>query len=170
MLSVLYDGTGAQVADGRFTVKGVQRLLHHAPSRERIMLLGHGSDCGLFYRDCDSDECFGGIAVGHQHAFYLRRHMGSIIGIWCHADMFARKEGLHGLFSGMIVSDEGEARGCGIAAAQHDILASCTAMFGKLRRLLDAGVPLHEIPYRMKALDDEHTQLSAFNYGNFCYL
>ncbi len=33
------------------------------------------------------------------------RAISNIIGIWCHTDKFARKEGLRGLFSGMIISD-----------------------------------------------------------------
>ena len=28
----------------------------------------------------------------------------------------------------------------------------------------------HEIPEKMKAMDEEKTPLSAFNYGNFYYL
>ena len=43
-------------------------------------------------------------------------------------------------------------------------------MFAKLRKLLDDGVPLHQIPERMKALNDKPSWLTNFNYENFYYL
>ena len=43
-------------------------------------------------------------------------------------------------------------------------------MFAKLRRLLDEGVSLNEIPERMKALNDKPSRLTNFNYENFFYL
>ena len=40
-------------------------------------------------------------------------------------------------------------------------------MFTQLRRLLDNGTPLHEIPERLKALDTTQSELSRFNYERF---
>ena len=134
------------------------------------MLLGHGSDKGLFFRRDDTKNEFDKVIVAHRNNYMLRRHDGNIIGIWCHANLFAQAEGLHGLFSGMMISEESEAEEYGIAATHEEILASNKVMFGKLRRLLDEHVPLHEIPARMRALDNEHTPLSEFNYGNFHYM
>ena len=145
-------------------------LLHHASTQERIMLLGHGSDKGLFYREDDTKDEFDKIIVGHPHSFHLRKHGGNLIGIWCHADEFARAEGLHGLFSGMIISEVQEAVEYGVVTTQEEIFASNNVMFSKLRKMLDEHTPLHEIPLKLKTLDDEHTQLSEFNYGNFYYL
>lgn len=170
VLSTLYDGMEATVISGDCSKTEVGHLLHHISTQERIMLLGHGSDDGLFYRKDDAKSGFDKIIVGNPHVYYLRKHGGNLIGIWCYADMFARAKGLHGLFSGMIISEVKEAEENEIAATQKDILASNTAMFTKLRRLLDEQTPLHEIPQKMKVLDDEHTRLSEFNYGNFYYL
>ena len=50
MLSALYDGLEAQVVADYRTTKEMGRLLHHVSTQERIMLLGHGSDKGLFFR------------------------------------------------------------------------------------------------------------------------
>ncbi len=169
VLSALYDGLEAQVVNDYRSTKDMGHLLHHIPMQERIMLLGHGSDQGLFFRHDDTKDSFDHIIVGHPHAYHLRRHGGNIIGIWCHADKFARKEGLHGLFSGMIISDKREAEEYGIITLQHHIEESCSAMFAKLRKLLDDGIPLHEIPKRMKALAD-NSSVGSFNYENFYYL
>ena len=91
--------------------------------------------------------------------------------MWCHAGEFARQEGLHGVFSGMVVSEKAEAEEYGIDATQEEILASNRMMFAKLRSLLDdEDVMWHEIPERMREWDEEHTARSAFNYGKFYYL
>lgn len=170
MLSVLYEGLEAKVVDTDCSKREMEHLLHHTSSQERIMLLGHGSDRGLFFRQNDEEEDFDHIVVGHPHAYHLRRHGGNLIGIWCHADQFARKEGLHGLFSGMIISDRWEAESYGIITLQHHIEEVNEVMFARLRRLLDEGTPLHEIPERLNALDDKHSILTRFNYENFYYL
>lgn len=170
VLSTLYEGMEATVVSDNRSGNEMEHLLHHASRQERVMLLGHGSDRGLFYRKDDTKELFDKIIVGHPQAYQLRKHGGQLIGIWCHAVKFARAEGLHGLFSGMIIPEQHEAEEYGVGATQEEISASNRTMFLKLRQLLDGHTPLHEIPQEMKARDDEHTQLSAFNYGNFHYL
>ncbi len=169
-LSLLYDGTDSKVVDQSWSKREIEHLLHHTPSSERIMLLGHGSENGLFSRKDDRVGEFDRIIVGHSQAYHLRRHGANIIGIWCHADKFARKEGLHGLFSGMIISDKEEAEEYGIITLQRNIEVANEEMFSKLRGLLDEGVPLREIPEIMKTLNDKPSWLTNFNYENFYYL
>ena len=170
VLKMLYAGLDARVVSDECSNKEMDHLLKHTSTQERVMLLGHGSDKGLFFRRDDTKNEFDKVIVAHRNNYMLRRHDGNIIGIWCHANLFAQAEGLHGLFSGMMISEESEAEEYGIAATHEEILASNKVMFGKLRRLLDEHVPLHEIPARMRALDNEHTPLSEFNYGNFHYM
>lgn len=170
VLSALYEGKETNVVSDNCSCKVMEHLLHHVSAQERIMLLGHGSDKGLFYREDDTKAEFDKIIVGHPHAFHLRKHGGNIIGVWCHADMFARTEGLHGLFSGMIISEQSEAEEYGIVATEQEILKSNTIMFEHLRWLLDEDIPLCEIPQRIKDMDDENTPLSVFNYHNFHYI
>lgn len=170
VLSILYQGLGAQLVDTDCHNKEMNHLLHHTSSQERIMLLGHGCDKGLYFRKNDEEDGFDKVIIGHPHAFRLRNHGSNLIGIWCHADMFAEAEGLHGLFSGMIISEKHEAEEYGIMASQAEISASNKNMFTKMRKLLDEGAALSELPVLMKAMDDEHTPLSEFNYGNFHYL
>lgn len=134
------------------------------------MLLGHGSDNGLFSRENDTIREFDRIIVGHPHAYYLRKHGCNLVGIWCHADKFVRKEGLHGLFSGMIISDKYEAEEYGIITLQHLIEEANEIMFGTLKRLLDEGHPLHEIPERLINSEHKVNFITEFNYGNFFYL
>lgn len=170
MLSALYQGMDAQVYVDYLSTGRISHLLHHVPARERIMLLGHGSGSGLFYREDDTQDDFDRLIVHHPHAFYLRRHGGNLVAVWCHADEFARKEGLHGLFSGMIISEQSEAQLYGIDTTQEELDSENDKLAKRLRALLDEDIPLHEIPERIKALDDIHSPLTTFNYQHFFYL
>lgn len=170
MLSVLYDGLEVQViADCRST-KEMGHLLHHVSTQERIMLLGHGSDKGLFFRKDDSKNEFDKIIVGHSHAYHLRKHGGNIVAVWCNADQFAHTEGLHGLFTGMIVSELNEALLYQVETTQEELDRENVKLARRLRALLDERIPLSEIPKRMLAMDDVHSLLTTFNYKNFYYI
>lgn len=48
VLSTLYDGMDANMVSSNCSNKKMEHLLHHVSTQERIMLLGHGSDKGLF--------------------------------------------------------------------------------------------------------------------------
>lgn len=170
MLSALYEGIEAQAVDNYRSTNDIGHLLHHVPSQERIMLLGHGSDKGLFFREDDSKDGFDKIIVGHPHAYHLRRHGGNIVAVWCNADRFARAEGLHGLFTGMIVSELSEALLYQVETTQEELDRENVKLARRLRTLLDENVLLSEIPKRMMAMDDVHSPLTTFNYNNFHYL
>ena len=170
MLSALYDGLEAQVVIDYRTTKEMGHLLHHVSTQERIMLLGHGSDKGLFFREDDSKEGFDKVIVGHPHAYHLRKHEGNIVAVWCNADQFARAEGLHGLFTGMIVSELSEALLYQVETTQEELDRENMKLAMRLRSLLDARIPLSEIPKLMLAMDDVHSPLTTFNYNNFYYI
>lgn len=128
------------------------RLLHHVSTHERIMLLRHGSDKGLFFRKDDSKDEYDKVIVCHAHAYHLRKHDGNIVAVWCNADKFARAEGLHGLFTNLIITDKREAQEHGIITLQMYIDDACYTMYSRLRKLLDDGAPLREIPQLMKEM------------------
>ena len=170
MLSALYEGLEAKVVADFRSRKEMGHLLHHVSTQERIMLLGHGSDKGLFFRKDDSKDEFDKIIVGHSHAYHLRKHGGNIVTVWCNADQFARAEGLHGLFTGMIVSELNEALLYRVETTQEELDRENVKLARRLRALLDKRIPLSEIPKRMLAMDDVHSPLTTFNYRNFHYL
>ncbi|MDD6125773.1 MAG: hypothetical protein PUB56_05940 [Paraprevotella sp.] len=170
MLSALYEGREAQVVTDYRTTKEMGRLLHHVSTQERIMLLGHGSDKGLFFRADDSKEEFDKVIVGHPHTYHLRKHGGNIVAVWCNADQFALAEGLHGLFTGMIVSELNEALLYQVETTQEELDRENVKLAMRLRSLLDARIPLSEIPKRMLEMDDVHSPLTTFNYKNFYYI
>lgn len=171
VLSAIYAGLeDVRLLDQSVSNAGIKHALHHVSVNERIILLGHGSEKGLFSRTDDTKDEFDRLIVNHSHAYYLRKHNGNIVGVWCNADLFARKEGLHGLFSGMIISEMSEAELYGIETTPDELTSETEKLAQRLRALFDETVPLSEIPQRLKAMDDVHSPLTEFNYRNFHYL
>ena len=168
--SALYEGwTDADVYNEKLTSREVSHLFHHCSPTTQIILVGHGSDKGLFYRKDSHTEGFDCVMVGHPHKHWLmNRH--NIIGIFCNADLFAKAEGLHGLFTGMIISEMSEAVQYGIETSEEELTLENVKFMKRLRQLFDESCLLHEIPDRMLALDDIHSELTKFNYAKLFYL
>ena len=70
----------------------------------------------------------------------------------------------------MIISEMSEAEEYGVNTDKETMDRTNRIMFTQLRRLLDEGTPLHEIPERLKALDTTQSKLSRFNYERFYYV
>lgn len=170
MLSIIYEGIEADVLNQEYSNSDIRHFLNRVSRYDRIMLLGHGSDLGLFSRQNDSTEGFDRIIIGHPHAYYLRRHGGNIFGMWCNADLFARKEGLHGLFTGMIVTEMEEADLYGIHTTQEELERENIKLCSRIRILLDMDTPLEDFPKKIRETDDIFSPLTRFNYNNFFYL
>lgn len=170
-LSKLYEGVeDAVVIKDNLSKREMNHVLHHTPKTERIMLLGHGCYKGLYWREDDSKTEFDAIVVGHPHNYHLRNHGSNIVAVFCHADKFAENERLHGLFTGMIISEMSEAEAEGIETTEEEIERENQKFVIRLRSLLDEEVPLHEIPQRMLALDDVRSPLTTFNYQRIYYM
>lgn len=146
----------------RNTTSDVQRAIR---ADDVIMMLGHGNEYGLFSKPDKKGE-YKRFLITDRHVQFLRDK--TCIGIWCYANKFAEKYGLHGLFSGMIISELQETIDLGVSATKDEIdremekftirLKDCIEIFG-----------LEETPLRMKALDDIQSELTKFNYGNLYY-
>jgi len=84
---------------------------------DRIMMMGHGSPGGLF-------------AVGqfiNSPAYIIDQSMvpnlkkkDNNVFIWCNADRFVELHGLKGFYSGMFISEVGEAYYCGLPGTKQD--------------------------------------------------
>lgn len=170
VLSGLYEGLEVELLDNTCNNSTIKHRLNHTPQHERIMLLGHGSNQGLFSRDNDEQDVFDRLIIRHSHAYYLRKHGANTVAVWCNADMFARTERLHGLFTGMIISELSEALMYDVETTQEELDRENVKLVNRLRTLLDEEVSLRDIPQRMLELDDAHTPLTEFNYRNFHYL
>ena len=163
-LSLLYEGREdlSQVVDEHCTNGEVFRAIR---SDDTIMMLGHGNPFGLF--SCpDKNGRFNRFLITDRHVEFLRGK--TCIGIWCYAKQFAERYGLKGLFSDMIVSELQEAVDLNIPTTQAEIDNENLKFVTRLRHCIDT-YDLKEIPQRLLDLDDVHSELTRFNYGNMFY-
>lgn len=144
---------------------GISRLLNHA---SRAIFLGHGTEAGLLAPDPNGNP-FGRYIISESHRYYLRK-IPEIIGIWCNANLFARKLGLHGLFSGMMISEMSEAQELGISTSQEELDRENKLWAIRLGDILWSDLPLSKIPDIFPTLDSSKTPLTNFNYKTLEYI
>ena len=75
-------------------------------SHDRVLMLGHGSPWGLLNAGQFPDA--GSYIIDDSMALTLKNKFNTVF-IWCHADQFVQRHGLSGLYSGMLISEVGEA-------------------------------------------------------------
>lgn len=88
-------------------------------SHDRVMMMGHGSPFGLFsigqFKKC------GGYIIDHTVVPLLEKKDNSIF-IWCNADRFVTEHELRGFYSGMFISEVGEAIYCGLPGTPQEVV------------------------------------------------
>ena len=128
-------------------------------------MLGHGNQYGLFSRPSKNGK-YERLLITDKHVQFLRGKV--CIGIWCYANVFAERYGLHGVFSGMIVSELQEAIDNHIVATKDEIDYEMELFTIRLKYCLE-NYKLEEIPKAMKCFDYSRTPLNEFNYNNIFY-
>lgn len=92
------------------------KMMHE---HDRVMMMGHGSPAGLFsvrqFKNC------GAYIIDQTMVPYLRDKLDSVY-IWCNADKFVDVFGLKGFYSGMFISEVGEANYCGLPGMSQEIV------------------------------------------------
>ena len=95
---------------------------------DRIIMLGHGSPYGLF-----SIGQFTG-----NNGYVIDESMVPLlldkecISIWCNADQFMNKHQLYGFYSGMFISEVGEATYCGLPGTEQETVTTSNNYFAEL--------------------------------------
>lgn len=164
-LKAIYAGKrNVTLIDEAWNSRNIREAIGTAPKEEKIMMLGHGYNGGLF--SPYGGERFAREIVNSKLAYLLREH--TCIGIWCNANQFAEKYGLKGLFSGMIISEQEEAWDCGVDIDGEDIDLSNNQFASDLEYCL-RRYSLDLVPEKMKELQDYHSPLKDFNYSNLFY-
>lgn len=164
-LSALYENVeGVTCLRGDESRKTLTKILYHRPAGETFLLLGHGNRDGLFRKEDDGYHCY----VGRSMAYCLKRH--PVIGVWCHANLFAEAVSLHGLFTGMVVSEMEEARQYCVKTTEDELERENLRYAENLRRVLDEGGTFGEMKERMMRLGNPDSELTHFNYGSIYVL
>ena len=93
------------VITGGKTQKEINQLIDE---HDRIIMMGHGCPDGLFSIGRFPDSH--GLVISNSNVPHLMNKEN--IGIWCNADGFFKPRNLPGFFSGMFISEVGEAWYC----------------------------------------------------------
>ena len=113
------------VITGGLSTAEVENLI---PMYDRIIMLGHGSPYGLF-----SIGQFTG-----NNGYVIDESMVPLlldkecISIWCNADQFMNKHQLYGFYSGMFISEVGEAMYCGLPGTEQETVTTSNNYFAEL--------------------------------------
>lgn len=165
VLSQLYNTRDdvSMILNETSTNTDVRKAIHRD---NEIMMLGHGNQYGLFSKPNKKGKYDRFMITGH-HVQFLRNK--TCIGIWCYANLFAKKYGLKGLFSGMIVSELDEAAELHISTTKEEIDSEMEKFAYRIRYCME-HYGLEEVPTKMKELDNIRSCLTTFNYSNLFYL
>ncbi len=96
-------------------------------SHDRIIMMGHGDDKGLYGNTGH---------IIHSNLVYLLRDKYCVC-IWCNADVFVEKYDLKGLYTGMIISEVEEALMFGINPTYHEVEFSNLLFAEQMRKVID---------------------------------
>ena len=102
------------IITGGVTQKELIKLIEE---HDRVMMCGHGSPYGLFSVGQFPDTK--GYVIGSTMVETLMEKDNSIF-IWCNADQFVNHHKLKGFYSGMFISEVGEAYYCGLPGTEQD--------------------------------------------------
>jgi len=119
----------SKISDATIIVSGTKEQVNEEITKhDRIMMMGHGSPWGLFSvgRFIGSN----GYVIDHDTVELLRDKQN--VFIWCNADKFVNKHQLEGLYSGMFISEVGEAIYCGLPGTAQEVVDESNNTFANL--------------------------------------
>lgn len=101
-----------KIEDKTVITKGLSKSVVHEliDVHDRIIMMGHGCPYGLFSMGLFPDSR--GLIIDQYSVVHLQNK--DCIFIWCNADRFVEHYGLKGFYSGMFISEIGEAYSCNI--------------------------------------------------------
>jgi hypothetical protein len=117
--------TDATIMNGGVSKDQVAKAINE---HDRIIMLGHGSPYGLF-----SIGQFAG-----ENGYVIDESMVPLlldkecISIWCNADQFMNRHQLYGFYSGMFISEVGEATYCGLPGTEQETVTASNDYFAEL--------------------------------------
>ena len=114
-LDIVYES----VQDKTLITGGVSKgdLIRLIDEHDRVMMMGHGSPAGLFA--VGQFKNTGAYIIDQSMIPYIKQKKDNVY-IWCNADKFVEIFGLKGFYSGMFISEVGEAYYCGLPGTEQD--------------------------------------------------
>lgn len=121
--TVFLTGIYSQIPEDEKTVirGGIngEQLIELIKTHDRVMMMGHGSPYGLFrVGKFNTPDIY---LINKSHVPLLKEKTDNVF-IWCNADMFVNFYDLNGFYTGMFISEVGEAYYCGLPGTTQDIV------------------------------------------------
>jgi hypothetical protein len=120
----------ANITDATILHSGVNKaqIAKLISEHDRIIMLGHGSIHGLFSVGQFDGE--NGYVIDSTMVPLL--YEKECIAIWCNADQFMNRHELNGFYSGMFISEVGEATYCGLPGTEQETVTASNDYFAEL--------------------------------------
>ena len=123
-LKKIYEGKDWTIITDHDACRSRKVITNLIKKHDRIGMMGHGSPQGLFYTCINSDM-----------VDLLRQK--ECVCIWCNADKFVERYGLRGFYTGMFISEVGEASYYGIKVLQDEVDYSNVLFAMELNKVID---------------------------------
>jgi hypothetical protein len=103
-------------------------IIKEIENHDRIFMMGHGCPMGLFSIGLFPKSY--GLVIGKNHISLLEKK--ECVFIWCNADKFVEDYNLKGFYSGMFISEVGEARYCGFPDTRQNEVTESNNTFANI--------------------------------------
>lgn len=120
-LEIVYkDVPNQTLITGGITKNELRELIE---SHDRVLMMGHGSPGGLFAvgRFLLESAPYSGYIIDQSMVPLLEKKEGNVF-IWCNADRFVDTFKLKGFYTGMFISEVGEALYCGLPGTPQEVV------------------------------------------------
>lgn len=96
---------------------------------DRIIMLGHGTHIGLL--SVGQFPKVGSYIIDYSYSDLLSEKSENIF-IWCYADQFVKRNELNGIYSGMFISEVGEAFSWGFYVSDRKLIKESNESFASI--------------------------------------
>lgn len=103
-------------------------IVEEIKNHDRIFMMGHGCPYGLF--TVGNFPKSSGLLISEKHVPLLKGK--ECVFIWCNADEFVLKHELKGFYSGMFISEVGEAMYCGLPETKQSEVTTSNYGFSNI--------------------------------------
>lgn len=155
------------VVTGGLSYHDVRTLISE---HDQVMMMGHGSPYGLF--SMGKFTYSGGYIIDPMMIDLLSEKNNNVY-IWCNADVFVDKYKLNGIYTGMFISEVGEANYCGLPDVEQTVVDESNNTFANtLGEQLLTGASLEQIYDNTNQVYRELAQtnkVAKYNQNRFYY-
>lgn len=133
-------------------------------THDQVIMMGHGSPYGLFSMGMVTDLNTFGRSFPYVIDFNtvdLLKQKDNNIFIWCNADQFVTKHQLKGFYTGMFISETGEATYCGLPGTSQETVDESNNGFVKI--FSEALQSTHDTNLLFEQTNDQYSLIAGVN-------